>query len=260
MKYEAAFFDVDWTLYDHASHRYIESGIEAIKRLSKQGCKVFLCSARNYESIRTFGLYRLGIRWNGYISNAGGVAKVGNCYVLKQLVDHQIIRKLCKTALDLGRNIEIVTTKTRFMIAPPDQYTKEYYGIFKDPMPKVRPYRNEDCVSVLFFGPQEYDEELKTRNPGLTYFRFAPCGMDIQVLPHIKGDGIKAVLDYIGVSKEKAIGFGDDIQDISMSEACGCFVCMGNGKEETKKKATFVTKRIEEDGLSYALDYLGAFD
>lgn len=259
MKYEAAFFDVDWTLYDHASGRFIPSGIEAIKRLQKQGTKVFLCTARNYESIRTFGLYKLGIKWSGYISHAGGVAKVGNHYVLRQLVDSKIIRNLCKTVTNLGRNLEIVTTKSRFMIHEADEYTKAYYDIFKDPIPKVRPYKGQDCVGVLFFGPKEYDSRIEAENPGLTYFRFASCGMDIQVLPHIKGDGIKAILDYLGISKEKAIGFGDDLQDISMGNACGTFVCMGNGKEEVKKAASFVTKRIEDDGILYALESLGAF-
>ena len=260
MKYEAAFFDVDWTLYDHASGRFVPSGIEAIKRLKKQGTKVFLCTARTYESIRTFGLYKLGIRWDGYISNAGGVAKVGNKYVLKQLVDHRIIQNLCKTITNLGRNLEIVTVKTRFMIHEPDEYTKAYYDFFKDPLPEVRPYKNEDCISVLFFGPKEFDPLIEKDNPGLTYFRFAPYGMDIQVLPHIKGVGIKAILDAINVKKENAIAFGDDIQDIPMADACGTFVCMGNGKEATKKAAHFVTKRIEDDGLAYALEALGAFE
>ena len=259
LKYEAAFFDVDWTLFDHASGRFVPSGIEAVKRLAKQGTKVFLCSARNYESIRTFGLFRLGIPWSGYVSHAGGVARVGNHYVLKQTVDPKIIKKLCKTATDLGRNLEIVTIKSRFMISNPDEYTRDYYQVFKDPLPKVKPYRNENCVGVLFFGPEEYDEEIKRLNPGLTYFRFAPLGMDIQVVPHIKGEGIKAILDYVGIDKRKAIGFGDDLQDISMASSCGTFVCMGNGKDEVKKHATFVTKRIEDDGLSYALNTLGAF-
>lgn len=260
MKYEAAFFDVDWTLFDHASGRFIPSGIEAIKRLQRQGTKVFLCTARNYESLRTFGLYKLGIHWDGYVSHAGGVAEVGNHYVLKQLVDHKTIRNLCKTVTDLGRNLEIVTVKSRFMIHEADEYTKAYYNVFKDPLPKVKPYRNEDCVGVLFFGPKEFDSEIEKKNPGLTYFRFASFGMDIQILPHLKGDGIKAILKAIGVAKEKAIAFGDDLQDITMADACGAFVCMGNGKEEVKKAATFVTKRIEDDGLLYGLESLGAFE
>lgn len=259
MRYDAAFFDVDWTLFDHASCRFIPSGLASIKRLENQGTKVFLCTARNYESMRSFGLYNLGIHWNGYVSHAGGVAKVGNHFVLKQLVDHLTIQNLCKTVMNLGRNLEIVTVKSRFMIQEADEYTKAYYEVFKDPLPKVRPYHGQDCVGVLFFGPKEYDAKIEHENPGLTYFRFATFGMDIQIVPHIKGNGIKAILGSLGIAKEKAIAFGDDLQDISMSEACGTFVCMGNGKDEVKKHAHFVTKRIEDDGLAFALESLGAF-
>ncbi|HBS02639.1 MAG TPA: hypothetical protein DEA63_02085 [Firmicutes bacterium] len=257
MKYSVAFFDVDWTLYDHASQRFIPSGIEAVKKLERQGTKVFICSARNYQSIRSFGLYKLGIHWSGYISCAGGIAVVGNHYVKKDLVDPKIVRRLCNTASEMGRNLEIITPKSRFLISQPDRYTKEYYSVFKDGMPEVRPYKGQPSTGVLFFGPESDDQELKRRNPGLTYFRFAPYGMDIQINPHIKGEGIAAVLNYLGIPKEEAIGFGDDYQDMSMADACSAFVCMGNGKEEVKKVATLVAPRIEDNGLAAALKKLG---
>ena len=257
MKYSVAFFDVDWTLYDHASQRFIPSGIEAVKKLERQGTKVFICSARNYQSIRSFGLYKLGIHWSGYISCAGGIAVVGNHYVKKDLVDPKIVRRLCNTASEMGRNLEIITPKSRFLISQPDRYTKEYYSVFKDGMPEVRPYKGQPSTGVLFFGPESDDQELKRRNPGLTYFRFAPYGMDIQINPHIKGEGIAAVLNYLGIPKEEAIGFGDDYQDMSMADACSTFVCMGNGKEEVKKVAALVAPRIEENGLAVALKKLG---
>ena len=121
----------------------------------------------------------------------------------------------------------------------------------------MRPYKGQPSTGVLFFGPESDDQELKRRNPGLTYFRFAPYGMDIQINPHIKGEGIAAVLNYLGIPKEEAIGFGDDYQDMSMADACSAFVCMGNGKEEVKKVATLVAPRIEENGLAVALKKLG---
>ncbi len=260
MRYEAAFFDVDWTLYDHASGRFIPSGIECVKKLAKQGTKVFICSARNYQSIRRFGLYDLGIPWSGYISCAGGIAVVGNHYVKKDLVDPQIVKKLCKTAKKFGRNMEIITPKSRFMIGEPDEYTIAYYKVFRDGLPPIRPYKGQPSTGVLFFGPKEFDEAIEKENPGLTYFRFAEYGMDIQIKPHVKGEAIADILRYLGIPKEKAIGFGDDIQDMSMASSCGCFVCMGNGKEEVKQVATYVTSRIEDDGIAKAIEHLGVLE
>lgn len=258
LKIQAAFFDIDWTLYDHAAGRFVPSGLEAIKKLVKQGVKVFLCSARNYSSMRTFGLFKLGIPWSGYIASAGALAVVGKHYVRKDLVDSSIVKNLCKTAKKLGRNLEIITPKTRFMIGQPDEYTIEYYKVFRDGMPATHPYVGQPCTGVLYFGPEdERDVSIRKEFPELTFYRFASYGMDIQINPHIKGEGIADVLRYLGIPKEAAIGFGDDFQDMSMKDACGTFVCMGNGKDEVKKVATYVTDRIENDGVVHALKNLG---
>ena len=62
-------------------------------------------------------------------------------------------------------------------------------------------------------------------------------------------------MDYLGLKKEETISFGDDTQDISMKKATGTFVCMGNGKDEVKAVADYVTDRIENDGLEKALKH-----
>ena len=48
---KAVFFDIDWTLYDHEAKRFVPTAIEGIKKLKEKGIKVFICSARNTESI-----------------------------------------------------------------------------------------------------------------------------------------------------------------------------------------------------------------
>jgi hydroxymethylpyrimidine pyrophosphatase-like HAD family hydrolase len=82
---EIAFFDIDWTLYDHSSHSWVLSGLKAIKQLQKNGVKVYLCSARPYNSMKLFGVFDLGIRWDGYIASAGAVA-YGDHHFIKTLV------------------------------------------------------------------------------------------------------------------------------------------------------------------------------
>jgi hypothetical protein len=56
---------------------------------------------------------------------------------------------------------------------------------------------------------------------------------------------------------EEAAGFGDDYADIGMKEGLAHFIAMGNGREEVKAEAEFVTKRIEEGGMRAGLEYLG---
>ena len=43
--------------------------------------------------------------------------------------------------------------------------------------------------------------------------------------------------------------------DIPMFDFAGISVCVGNGREEVKKHATYVTKPVSEDGIKYALKH-----
>ncbi len=257
---KAAFFDIDWTLYDHASQRWIESGLDAIKRLKERGIKVFICSARPYNSQELFGVFDLGIDWDGYIASAGAIAVVNGVTVKKMLMKEEDVVKIIEKTKELGRTLEVVTPTDRFLIAPPDEYVSSYHYVYQYIVPDVHDYHGEEATGMLLFTPECLDEEIHGVCPHLEWFRFHESGVDISDGLHVKGEAIKDVLDYLGIKKEEAVSFGDDIQDISMAETTGAFICMGNGKEEAKKAAAFVTDRIENDGLLKALIHLGLLE
>ena len=60
----------------------------------------------------------------------------------------------------------------------------------------------------------------------------------------------------MGISREEVIAFGDQELDISMLEAAGMGVAMGNAIDELKEKADFVTKTNNEAGIAYALEHI----
>lgn len=252
-----AFFDIDWTLYDWHNKEYPKSAIEALKTLQKSGIKLFLCTARPYESMKAFGALNLGVKWDGYITSSGAVAFVGRKIVRKQLVEKSYMRRLCRKCHDLDLNLEIVTVRTRFQIKPDDEYTHLYHGVYRDNPPEVKPYKDQEAVGALLFAPEKFDEAFKSEIPELIYVRFTDYGVDVVGSPHVKGNGITDVLNYYGFKKEEAIAFGDEPNDISMADACGAFVCMGNGHPSAKGVATFVTDRIENDGLKKGLQHYG---
>ena len=252
---KAAFFDIDWTLYDHAAQRYVPSGIEAVKKLKENGARVFICSARPFNSMDLVGIFNLGIPWDGYIASAGAVAVVDGVTVRKLLMEKKDVTAIINKMNELGRTLEFVTPTERFLTAPADQYVESYHWVYQYQQPEVRTYTNEECIGMLLFIPEELDEEVRSVCPSLAWYRFHESGVDISGVPHEKGEAIQNVLDYLGTKKEESISFGDDFQDISMANATGIFVAMGNGKEEVKQVADYVTDRIEEDGLEKALKH-----
>ena len=56
------------------------------------------------------------------------------------------------------------------------------------------------------------------------------------------------------------MAFGDDVNDIPMFNSVKYSVCLGNGKEEAKKHAFYVTDTIENDGLYKALKHFELVD
>ena len=249
---KAAFFDVDNTLYDWASGRFIESGIEAIREISRKGVKVFVCSARPYASLREFGVFDLGIHWNGVISNCGAFVSLGNRTLRKLIMSPQNVRKLCKIATSNSLTMELVTAKTRFLIAPGNTFLENYHGTYSDSVPPVHAYRGDGVTGVLLFAPEEMDPLFHKELPQLIYYRFHDFGVDISEQEHRKGDGIGYILKKLNLKRDEVIGFGDDTQDITMRDSA-IFVCVGNGKDEVKAAADYVCPPIAEDGLVEAL-------
>ena len=252
-KFKIAFIDVDNTLYDHFEHRYPSKGVEAVKRMANSGIKVFICSARPYESLKGFGCFDLGIPWAGYIASSGGIGVVGEETIHEEIMDPVDVFSLVNKIKSLGLTAELVTPTDRYMIAPANEYSLAYHAIYRDESNQYRDYQGEKSTGLLLFSTSEFDEEIQKTCPHLVYFRFNTYGVDIMPSMHSKGATIRDVLAYLGIPKGEAISFGDDFQDMPMVDETGCFVCMGNGKEEAKQVASYIAPRISEDGLARAI-------
>ena len=252
-RFKVAFIDVDNTLYDHSMRRYPPKSIEAVKRMAEQGIKVFICSARPYDSLKRFGCFDLGIPWSGYIASSGGIGVVGEALIHEEIMDSDDMFALAKKFKELGLTAELVTPNDRYMIAPPNEYSRAYHFVYRDETDKISNYHGEKSTGFLLFAPKEFDEQIIAVRPNLVYFRFHEYGVDIMPSMHSKGATITEVLNYLGVPKEQSIGFGDDFQDLPMADATGCFVCMGNGREEVKEGAHYVAPTVSEDGLAKAI-------
>ncbi len=249
---KAVFFDVDNTLYDWPTKQWMESTFKAIRAMQRKGIKVFVCTARPYASFRSFGGFEHGVHWNGIIASCGAYVTLGNRVLRFMEMSRKNVRKLCKIATSHSLTMELVTAKTRYLIAPGNTFLENYHGTYSDIVPGVHPYRGEGVSGALLFAPTEYDELFKAALPGVSYFRFHDFGVDISDFEHRKGDGIALIMKELGLKREEALSFGDDLQDIPMGES-SIFVCVGNGKDEVKKAADYVCPPIVEDGVLDAL-------
>lgn len=257
---KAVFFDIDNTLYSWKTRRFVPSGIEAIRAIQKKGIKVFLCSARPFDSIREFGLMNLGIRWNGWVANSGGVAYARGKFVQKILLEPKISRKFLRFAKAQGCMVQVITPLRRYYNDQPNEYYEEFMKTFNEPFAPIEPFHSKQVVDFLLFSPKEKDAAFSKAFPSLHFFRFHDFGVDVTPVMYSKGEGIGRVLEAYGIDRSEALGLGDDEPDIGMKEGLDHFCAMGNAKEVVKKEAEFITDPIDEDGLYHGLRHYGLLD
>ena len=81
----------------------------------------------------------------------------------------------------------------------------------------------------------------------------------LDVIPEEGGKevGIAAVAKHYGWQREEILVFGDGPNDAEMLRWAGIGVALGNGVEEAKAAADYVTTPVGEDGVKNALVHLG---
>jgi len=253
---KAVFFDIDWTLFDHRSRTWDKESLEAIRKLKQNGVKIFLATARPFASTKSFGLFDLGIDWDGYVCCSGGVAVVDGQTVFKTVVKKEDVDTLRKACFYYHQTMEIVGEKERRLVAPPTSSAKRYYEVYRDRPQIVDSSCEFDAISLLLFIDRKYDRRFHRLVPHLDFYRFFDYAIDVVEIPHKKSDGIAGILRFLKVEKSEAIAFGDDYQDICMAEAVGTFVAMGNGVDKVKEAASFVTDPVWDAGVAKALKKL----
>ena len=91
--------------------------------------------------------------------------------------------------------------------------------------------------------------------PNLSICHATP--FNIEIIPAGTGKGNRAgrqLGKILGIKREEIMACGDAPNDWNMLEMAGLPVVMANADEETKKKAAFITKSNEEDGVAYAVE------
>lgn len=112
---------------------------------------------------------------------------------------------------------------------------------------KHHPFKNVENT----FG--EHFEMYRT-----TVAQFGSESGEIAVQGINKYTAVKFILDYLNMSKEQALAYGDGNNDIKMFEAVGHSVAMENATDQLKAIASEITSIAEEDGIlkSFKLNHL----
>ncbi|CAM4053866.1 peptidylprolyl isomerase [Streptococcus penaeicida] len=110
----------------------------------------------------------------------------------------------------------------------------------------------EDQGDVLQL-PEDLAEHLRL-------VRWHDNSSDVVLKGTSKALGVSKVLEHLGLKPENILVFGDELNDLELFDFAGISVAMGVSHPLVQEKADFVTKKVEEDGILYALEELGLIE
>ena len=252
------FIDVDGTLVDY-DNVLPKSAVEAIRKARANGHKVYISTGRSkaevYEELWEIGL-------DGMIGGNGSYVEDNGQVVMHQLLTPEQSRRIVDWLHD--RKLEFYLESNNGLFA------SENFETRGEPVRQAFPemifdgelYR--DDLNKVSFILESYDDFLAAREafPDLQAGTWGGVGEkalfgDLGVKGITKAHAIDELLKHIGGRIEDTIAFGDAKIDIPMFEYCHVGVAMGNGGEEIKAIADFVTDAVAEDGLANAFQRLG---
>lgn len=256
-KIKAIFLDFDWTLFDHKTRTFNKKGVEALNKAHEKGVKLIINSARTYYALKGLKTFDL-VPFDGYVVTNGGACMIDSKTLYADFIDDAIKNKII-TFLDkhhFGYNL--ITQYNTYIKEVDKNIIKEFYDVFYEPYPlDFSKYQNEKVLAIQIFSRATDDPLLKEMADKyhLIFNRFADTNIELTAKEFLKSTGVKTIYNYLNLKKEEAMAFGDDINDIPMFEMVKYGICLGNGKEEAKKYAYYVTDNIENDGLYNALKH-----
>lgn len=257
------FFDVDGTLLEF-SKGIKDLSLElkkALDEIHRNGDRYFICTGRSHgmlpSTIRNMAADGYSLCAGAFVTVNG--QEIRNVYFSQEKLDF-IMNRLTQydPVLYLECGFELYSNLSQ--TEENNRYQKKFgiNPIYVKPLKETKGLK-VNKISVIFSSPEHVEAMEDFSDQGITVLpQPGELAFDITLAHSTKRDGIKAIKEFIDIAGDvRTIAFGDNYNDIEMIEYVDIGVAMGNGPEDLKTVADFVTRSVEEDGVLFGLKELG---
>jgi Cof subfamily protein (haloacid dehalogenase superfamily) len=258
MNKKIAFFDIDGTLIAFDGEKTVmpESTKEAIKRFREKGNLAFICSGRPIRFIlQEFG----NGMFDGYIAGNGAYILFEDKVIYDRLIPIDKLKELEENLNKLGAGYTFNGAYEGYAYNLSRERIDGYNAQFQTGEPYLREGVPIEEVKAQMFDIHYRDEEHLQQckdflGDNLIFNTHGPhMSADISFREWNKSHGIKYFIEYSGISIEDSYAFGDGSNDIDMLKTVKTGIAMGNGIDELKAVAAYVTSDIFENGIYNAM-------
>ncbi|ANB58904.1 Cof-like hydrolase family protein [Anoxybacillus sp. B7M1] len=248
------FFDIDGTLLDE-NKELPASTVQAIQKLKTSGVYVAIATGRApfmFENLRK----KLGI--DSFVSFNGQYVVFEDEVIYKNPLHRSKLHELKERAHENGHPLVFMDAERMRASVEEHPYIHVSMESLKFSHPPFDPlyYEQRDIYQALLFCKPEEEHVYITSYPEFHFVRWHNVSTDVLPFGGSKAEGIRRLIERVGIDKEDVYAFGDGLNDIEMLQFVGTGVAMGNANEKVKEVANFVTKRVDEEGILYGLKQL----
>lgn len=251
--------DIDGTIYTP------ECGItnnvkDCLKGLINTGIYVAIATGRTYGSAKAVA-DEIGIKCP-LICYQGGLVNTYEGEILQaKYLDETIAREIIKDFRK--RNIHLnVYVEDKLYVENDDEYIKNYIGdkgidyLLVDSFDELN-FAKLNKLLAINYDTEFVDnliEELQNKYPQIYVVKSTKYFCEIANKTATKGNAIKFLAQKYGITIDEVMAIGDQNNDIEMVQTAGVGVAMGNGTNEIKKWANYITDTVEDEGFVKAVN------
>lgn len=254
-------FDMDMTLLDHGNWRIPDSAMEALRCL-REHYYIVIATGRDMDAKYSDGLTDL-VKPDAVIHLNGTKITVGDKLIYEHRMERGLVERLLR--FTEGKDFAMgISVGTEDYYVNPEYVTrhdmirwKQSDRCFRDPWRLLEmPVR-----TMAYIGKEPGTKLVEAAFPEVRLPMFSSGeGADVIEQCASKAEGLRRLCEYLDVPLSQTVAFGDSMNDYEIIRMAGTGVAMGNGREELKRAADYVTDRIDEDGVWNACVRLGMIE
>lgn len=264
MEQAALFFDIDGTILSNETHTIPESALYVMEKAQKKGHLLFINTGRTICALpRELSAFD----FDGYLCGCGSYLVYQNEVILESHMDKERGKEIVDKAntcrvgvvMESSQDVCFPEEESRFAELEKGRLHFGSLGLGK----KIYLESGRCPCDKLFF----YTDELSDKK---AMFDFIASDLDVidrgngmyEVVQKgfSKATACDVILKKFGMTKDHAYVFGDSLNDLPMFEYAKHTIAMGDHAKGLEPYTEFVTRRVEDDGVAYAMKYYGLID